>query len=143
MTKMRWGCLRYPKTTQEIRANLQNPYARAKRRNLPTAYDDQFIRRQKSWKYHGRKHQYRSESNYEWHEYPYSHHEHDKRMIARSIMDWLDRIGCFHEYTREGFRWFGPSYWVKGHCCHCYTKLISDKQSEEFGDWCPNMDCDH
>jgi len=146
MAKKRWfsSCLRHPRTTQEIRANQDrnDPYVRGKRRNLPTAWDDQFVRKQKSWKYLGRDHQYRESGHgYEWHEFQYSWRDPERRMIARTIMDWLERFGCFYETTRGGFRWFGPAWWVKGHCRCCYTRLISDIQSEEFGDWCPNPDC--
>lgn len=136
--------LRYPRTTQELRANQErnDPYVRGKRRKLPTAWDDQIIRKQKSWKYLGRDHQYREHCHgYEWHEFPYSWRDAERRMIARNIMDWLERIGCFHETTTRGFRWFGPSWWLKGHCRCCYTQLICDTQSKEFGDWCPNPDC--
>ncbi len=41
---------RSPRTTQELRANQSCPYTRAKRRNIPTSYDDIYARKQKSWK---------------------------------------------------------------------------------------------
>ena len=109
--------LRYPRTTQELRANQErnSPYVRGKRRNLPTAWDDQFIHKQKSWKYLGRDHQYRVTGHgYEWHEYKYSWRDRVKLMIAFNIMEWLDRIGCFYEKTDDGFKWFGPSWWIRG-----------------------------
>ena len=45
--------MRHPRTAQELRANQgkNNPLVRAKRRTLPTNWDDNFIREQKSWKY--------------------------------------------------------------------------------------------
>ena len=137
--------LRHPRTTQELRENQgRNPFARGKRRkgNLPSAWDDLWIRSQKSWKYLGRDHQYREKDNgYDWHEFLYSWRDAERLMIARNIEDWLAKLGCYHKQTRGGVRWFGPSKWIKGYCPYCYTKLISDTLSEEFGDWCPNNDC--
>lgn len=50
--------LRYPKTTQEKKANQEN-WHRGKRsvKRLPDAYDDYFVKIEKCWKYH-RKTQY-------------------------------------------------------------------------------------
>lgn len=146
MAKKRWfsNRLRYPRTRQELRANQDrnDPYVRGKRKNLPTAWDDQFIRKQKSWKHLGRDHQYRDwDHGYEWHVFYYSWRDRQRQMIARNIMDGLEKIGCFYESIRGGFRWFGPGWWIKNHCHHCYTELISDILSEEFGDWCPNPHC--
>lgn len=54
---------RHPRTTQESRMSIRDKkYVRAKRRksNLPNAWDDNFVRREKSWKSRTkRKHQYR------------------------------------------------------------------------------------
>jgi hypothetical protein len=113
MAKKRWlsAFLRYPRTRQEIRANQDrnDPYVRGRRRKLPTAYDDQFVRKQKSWKYLRRKTQYREKDlGYDWHEFEYSWRDCERRMIARNIMNRLDNLGCFYEYTRDGIRWFGP-----------------------------------
>jgi len=44
--------LRYPRTTQELRAGA----VRAKRANLPTAWDDRARCVQRSWKVHRRTH---------------------------------------------------------------------------------------
>lgn len=63
MIRKKWvPFLRYPKTTQELRANQDSndPLVRAKRRNLPTSFDDNFIRKQQGWKYLGYKKQYKS-----------------------------------------------------------------------------------
>lgn len=112
MAKWLGAWLRYPKTTQELRANQDrnDPYVRRKRRNIPTAWDDQFVRKQKSWKYLSkRKKQYRTEDlGYSWHEFDYSWREPERFMVARNIMRKLEFIGCFYEHTREGIRWFGP-----------------------------------
>ena len=112
MAKWLGAWLRYPKTTQELRANQDrnDPYVRSKRRNIPTAWDDQFVRKQKSWKYLSkRKKQYRTDNaDYDWHEFDYHWSETERRMIARNIMRHLESIGCLYEHTREGIRWFGP-----------------------------------
>jgi len=140
----KYTALRHPKTAQELRANQfrNDPYVRAKRRNLPTAWDDLIKHKQKSWKYLGRKQQYRENNHgYEWHEYGYSWRDREGAMIAMNIMERLEILGCYYERTRNGVKWFGPSYWIKNHCNCCFTRLISDIQSPEFGDWCPNLNC--
>jgi hypothetical protein len=134
-----------------LRANQDrnDPYVRGKRRNIPTAYDDLIIHKQKSWKYLGRKHQYRDrDSGYEWHEYKYNWRDVQERMISRNLMNWLDKQGCFYEHSGYGgwnklisIKWFGPAWWIKGHCPKCYTRLVCDALSSEFGDWCPNDEC--
>jgi len=114
MAKKRWflAWLRYPRTTQELRANQDrsDPYVRGKRRNLPTAYDDQFVRKQKSWKYSRiRRKQYREKDlGYDWHEFDCSWRDPERRIIARNIINRLGSLGCFYEYTHKGIRWFGP-----------------------------------
>lgn len=45
-----WNWLRYPRTTQELRAGA----VRTKRASLPTAWDDIPRRPQRSWKVHRR-----------------------------------------------------------------------------------------
>ena len=111
MAKRKWNysIVRHPRTTQERKNNIQNPFVRAKRRKkLPNSCDDIFIRPQKSWKYLGRKHQYREDKNgYEWHELNYLYHE---RQMAIDLAEHLSRIGCFHEWTGRGLRWFGPAW---------------------------------
>ena len=110
----KWAFLRHPRTTQELRANQDrnDPYVRGQRRNIPTAWDDQFVHKQKSWKYNSKRpHQYREEDpGYEWHEFDYSWRESERWHVARNIMAYLDFIGCFYERTRTGIRWFGPEY---------------------------------
>lgn len=45
------GYHRQPRTTQERRRNIRDrEFTRGKRRNIPNAWDDISIRRQKSWK---------------------------------------------------------------------------------------------
>jgi len=104
--------LRYPRTLQELRANQDrnDPFVRGKRRNLPTAYDDQFVHKQKSWKWQRTRYkQYREkDSGYDWHEFEYSWRDHERRMIARNIMNKLESLGCYYKHTRNGFKWFGP-----------------------------------
>lgn len=127
MAKKRYlgSFLRYPKTTQEIKENLDkfDTKIRGKRRNLPTAYDDQFVRHQKSWKYLRRKTQYRDNNcSYEWHEFVYNHHWKNWRnrdttgyLKAKSIQKQLEKIGCYFENDYDAsngntvLRWFGPS----------------------------------
>ena len=137
--KNHYRMFRHPKTTQERKSNIKNPYVRGKRRRLPNAWDDICIRSQKGWKYLGRKNQYREKDlGYSWHEFKYSYNE---RQIAIDIDNWLNQIQCFHEWTGGGIRWFGPTWFRKGYCPRCYTKLISDEMSESYGNWCPNPDC--
>ena len=147
MAKRRWhlAWLRYPRTTQELRANQDrnDPYVRGKRRNLPTAYDDQFVRKQKSWKYLGRDHQYRTrEERYNWHEIRYTWRDVQMRQIAHNIMDKLRAGGFYFKYTRCGIMWYGPAWGYKSICPHCYTELITDALSRDYGDWCPNEECE-
>lgn len=110
MSARKKGWLRHPRTTQERRFN-QDKYdltVRAKRRNLPTSYDDFFISRKKCWK-DSRKEQYRvADSNYTWHEFHYSYQNYCERHKFHKIMDQLERLGCYFEWTSKGIRWFGP-----------------------------------
>lgn len=143
MAKRKWNykMLRHPRTTQERKENINNPFVRGKRRRLPNAWDDIFIRPQKSWKYLGRKHQYREEKhNYEWHEFKYEYHE---RRLAIQLADFLSRLGCFHEWTGGGIRWYGPAWILKGRCPRCYSKLITDNLSQLYGNWCSNEECSY
>lgn len=146
MAKRRWhsAWLRHPKTTQELRANQDrnDPYVRAKRRNLPTAWDDQFVRQQKSWKTLGRDHQYRdAEERYAWHEIRYSYRDVEMRMVAYRIIEKLRAGGFYFKWTGGGVRWYGPAWGYKDLCPFCFTELISDTLSPIYGDWCPNDDC--
>lgn len=108
----RWrrAFMRHPHTTQELRANQDrnDPYVRKSRHNLPTSYDDGMVQSQKSWKYLGRKQQYREEKGYGWYKFEYSFHDAERRMIARNIMRRLTDLGCFYKHTRSGIEWFGP-----------------------------------
>mgnify|MGYP000673914804 CR=1 FL=1 len=105
--------IRYPRTRQELRANQDrnDPYVRPARRNLPTAWDDLYVRHEKSWKEKGREKQYReNDCTYGWHEFHYDwFHDIQSRMIARNIMNQLDDLDCFYEDTRYGIKWFGPN----------------------------------
>lgn len=109
---VKWAFLRHPRTTQERRANQDrnDPYVRGKRRKLPTAWDDQIIRKQKSWKYLSkRRRQWRvGAEHYRWHEFDFSWREPGRWDIARNIMNRLEFLGFFYEPTAEGLRWFGP-----------------------------------
>lgn len=104
--------LRYPKTTQELRANQfkNDPYIRSKRRNLPTVYADQFVHLEKSWK-SIRKNQYRNpeDSHYQWREFEYNWSDKDSRLYAKQIIEQLFQIGCYYEFVRYNkFKWYGP-----------------------------------
>lgn len=122
MARFRWyhGWLRYPRTTQEKRANQDknSPYVRGKRKNLPTAWDDIIVYKQKSWKYLGRKHQYREKKdNYAWREYQYNWNDAESLLIMRNIVSHVERLGCYwerccSETRRYGskIRWYGPPY---------------------------------
>jgi len=55
MAKFQWGWMRHPKTTQERCRNgrpEEREFVRPKRspRQLPTAYDDVWVKHSKSWK---------------------------------------------------------------------------------------------
>ena len=113
MAAKRKHFLRHPKTTQEIKANLDkfDPYVRGRRRKLPTAYDDIFPSPERSWKKNGRKTQYRvADHGYDWHEYTCPHRRllggHDGLMDKIQVK--LDELGCFYEWTGRGIKWFGP-----------------------------------
>lgn len=112
MAKRKWRgrFMRHPRTQQERRANQDrnDPFVRGSRKNLPTSYDDVWVRSQKSWKYLGRKQQYREEEGYSWHWFDYSIFDTERRMVARNIMEQLTTLGCFREHTRSGIKWFGP-----------------------------------
>jgi hypothetical protein len=115
-----WGFyLRYPRTTQERRANQDknDTLIRGHRRNLPTAYDDIFIHKDNCWKSR-RKTQYRpADSDYAWHEFHFSWGD-LSRMTMRNITDRLDELGCWYEYNNtyrwssSVLRWFGPDMGV-------------------------------
>lgn len=101
--------LRHPRTTQEIRANLDkyDPLIRKRRRKLPTAWDDQYIHPQKSWKYLRRNKQYRENGNgYSWHEV---HYKYNERQVTYKIVYLLQKLGCYYEWLNGGgIRWYGP-----------------------------------
>lgn len=126
MAKKRYltSFVRHPKTQQEIKENLdkfeiplRNEFAamvRGRRRYLPTAWDDQFVKHQKSWKYLRREKQYRNKDNcnYSWHEFRYSYHD-ENRGTALKITDRLTTLGCYWEYLVGGIKWFGPDLFFK------------------------------
>lgn len=119
--------LRHPKTRQEIRENLDkhDVKVRAKRRNLPTVYDDIFVKKQKSWKWLKRKNQYRdADCNYAWHEFTYSiesakniwEYDKTKENIISNLREDINQLGLYSEticYRDQdnlihGIKWFGP-----------------------------------
>ena len=116
MASFKWyhHWLRYPRTTQELRANQEknSPYVRGKRKNLPTAWDDIIVKRQKSWKYLGRKHQYRENKyNYSWREYQYDWRDLESLLTMRNIISHMEKLGCYWESCRNSkIRWYGPPY---------------------------------
>jgi hypothetical protein len=115
MARFRWyhDGYRHPRTAQEIRANQKknSPYVRGKRKNLPTAWDDISIKKQKSWKYLGRKHQYREEkNNYNWREYEYDWRDVESVLVSRNIIFHMEKLGCYWERIRSKIRWYGPEY---------------------------------
>lgn len=141
-----WMNIKHPKITQELKANLKNPYARAKRKKLLryVIYRNNYICDQKSWKHIGRKHQYREiESNYRWHEFNYSFSDNVERTFAQHIISQMQNLGCFYKYIRNGIKWYGPNIYTKNRCTHCYSKLINDELSTIYGDWCLNDNCDY
>jgi len=144
MARKRWAWLRHPRTTQELRANQDrnDPLVRGKRRNIPTAWDDNHIRSQKSWKYLGRKHQYRdADERYNWHKIEYHWRDVEKRQVAHNILDRVKAGGFYHKYTGYGILWYGPAWGFNSICPLCHTELISDTLSPQYGDWCPNDEC--
>jgi hypothetical protein len=112
MAKRKWRgrFMRHPRTQQERCANQErnDPLVRRSRKNLPTSYDDFWVRSQKSWKWFGRKQQYREEENYGWYKFDYTFNS-ESRMVARNIMNQLEKLGCFYRHTRGGIKWFGPA----------------------------------
>ena len=114
MAKRKWRgrYMRRPRTQQERRANQErnDPLVRSGRKDLPTSYDDICIRSQKSWKYLGRKQQYREEEeDYGWYKFDYTYFDAERLMIARNIMRQLEKLGCFYKHIRNGIEWFGPA----------------------------------
>lgn len=115
MRKISYRWLRYPKTRQELRANQDknDPYIRSRRgsKYLPTAWDDNWIKKELSWK-SLRKTQYReSKDNYKWHEFKYSwRNSPNDYDTYKEILNFVDRIRCYHINTGCGIKWFGPSY---------------------------------
>ena len=95
------GYLRYPKTTQERRVNgKRGKWNRAKRnaRNLPSAWDDLWVHREKSWK-KKRKTQYYYGGKGKRHELiiPYIRYfDKDGRWYPRLMDDWI-----FENYLRD------------------------------------------
>ena len=102
------------KTTQELRANQDCELTRAKRKNIPNAYDDIVVksRTYKSWK-KIRRNQYREDnSSYSWHQierhrfnYGYSNYE--------QILKECYRLGYYTDHfydtkTKNYYlRWYG------------------------------------
>lgn len=116
MKKKQFGYYRYPRTTQEKRANQgkQDPLVRPSRRSngLPTSYDDLQKCHQKSWKVR-RKKQYREDkTGFGWF---YIDPEHPGWPRLRCInwnelnrvCDDCDRLGYYHDYDKGIFRWYG------------------------------------
>lgn len=110
--------MRYPRTTQERKANLDkyDTMIRGKRRNLPTAYDDIFVRPQKSWKSTGRRKQYReNKEGYEWRYFPYVWDDSEQWVRYRQLYRTLQASDCYYEDVRYGgLRWFGPDFLNEG-----------------------------
>ncbi len=111
--KVRHSFYRHPRTTQEIKANLDCEYVRAKRKNIPNAYYDIRIHwnSKKSWK-KSRKTQYREETkDYSWffyYETQYAYRANKYRVLIPRI----ERIGFYYEWVRNsdgqcGIKWFG------------------------------------
>lgn len=107
--------LRYPRTTQELRANQDrnDPLIRRRRRNLPTAYDDQIPRTQKSWK-KTRKTQYREKAEgFSWHDVEFHWNSNRSnyccpmdipiRQIHDNLIDHLKKMGY---YVITGREWY-------------------------------------
>lgn len=123
MPKRNWysSYHRHPRTTQELRANQDrnDPYIRNKRRNLPTWYDDVPVSKpQKSWKYLGRRKQYReNKDGFEWRTWYYNFQDNLERMVAHDIVKELEATGCYWDYISHsqaqpwhylGVKWYGP-----------------------------------
>lgn len=110
---------RYPRTKQELTANQDrnDPYVRGKRRRkfIPTAWDDQPIRRQRSWK-KLRKTQYReNKDGFEWRSFFYDWRNPEERLVGHNVQRILDRKGIWYKRTpgydgRRGvwLTWYGP-----------------------------------
>lgn len=121
MSRKNWysPCLRYPRTTQEIRENcyFNDPYIRGRRRDLPTAWDDFFVHKQKSWK-NLRTTQYRHKDEltkqYRWHSYPYTYGDYVARMAVRNIADKAAQNGCYYKWKWGCLNWYGPSFGYEG-----------------------------
>ena len=117
MSKKNWYTpfLRYPRTTQERRANQErnDPYVRGRRRILPTSYDDLFVIKQRSWKCLRDK-QYRCKEDkeqYGWHCHYYTYGDYASYSIMRNIVDKALRLGCYYKWGRGGcIKWYGPSF---------------------------------
>lgn len=114
-------CLRHPRTTQELRAN-QNKFdtmIRAKRRNLPTDRDDDFVRNPKSWKATGRRKQYReNKKGYEWRCFnrisPYWDERDETWVRYRWLYQKLAASDCYYDSFGGGVKWFGPDFLNEG-----------------------------
>lgn len=108
MQKWYHGWLRYPRTQQERREaeDKHNPYVRAKRRavNLPTAYEDIFVRKQKSWKSRRKTRYHVKTKPYAWRSHEFNGFRWGDRSY-RKLMLQLEKRGFFHYISTED-SWF-------------------------------------
>lgn len=107
--RIRPGYHRSPRTTQERRANQEHRFSglvRGKRRNLPNAYDDIFIRRPKSWK--GKRRHQRRESPVSRHEQQFTWRDRESFLAWCQLRDNLERLGIDYTDKRMCVVWFAP-----------------------------------
>jgi hypothetical protein len=111
MRKSRYGSMRHPRTTQEMRSYGDpdhRKYSRSGRHHLPNAYDDIWVCSDKSWKSR-RKQQYRiDKTGYALREFQADYGD-ESYQVYRLLWDRILAGGYWHKYVRpSGIRWYGP-----------------------------------
>lgn len=108
--RTRPGSLRSPRTTQERRANQYHRFTglvRGKRRNLPNAHDDIFIRRTKCWKAK-RSQQYRDRKMLR-HEQQFTWRDPESYLAWRQLLNRLERLGIDYTSKKMCVVWLTPA----------------------------------
>lgn len=102
--------LRHPKTTQERRSNCDpdhKRYTRGRRRNLPTTYDDIWIKDRKSWKGKRRHQHHDDKSGWEWREFRWDWGD-ESYQTYRRLFDLIEAGGYWYKSKWQCLRWYGP-----------------------------------
>lgn len=116
MKKIYRPFLRHPRTTQERRFNCDEDHkklTRGRRRNLPSAWDDLWIRDKKSWKEKRKQQHHESKDGWCWREFRWKYGD-ESCQTFRDLLEVLEAGGYWHKSKWECLRWYGPDLLNEG-----------------------------